>query len=134
VGSFFYVHTLDILIQIFLSNWRSLQILLVNLFILSWIWHLKGWLEDVDAVERSADEQFEVDGMVAHFLDLLLTLVQEHQLVGNIRLFLLVLNCHVPDGQSVVLGSHCDHRFLVGLETDGGDGLSVPVEAEQLVL
>jgi len=132
--SFFQAHSFDVLIELFFFDGRPFQVLEIDALILSWLWHLEGGFEDVDAVKGGTDEEFEVDGVVAKFLYFLLALVQEHQLVGNIGLLLFVLDGHVPNGQSVVLWCHGNHWLFVGLEFDGSDGFGVPVEAKQLIL
>ena len=98
-----------------------MKVLIVHSLLFCCFGHLEGGLEDVDAVDRGAHQHLEVDRVVADLFYLLLALVNEHQLVGHLRLLILVLHRHVPDSQPVVLARHGDHGFLVGLELDRGN-------------
>lgn len=100
---------LDVLVQVLLADWWLAEVLIIGKFFFGGLGHLKGGLEDVDAVEGCADQHLEVDWVVCDFLDFFLALVQEHQLVGYIWFFFLVLDGHVPNGESVVFAGHCDH-------------------------
>ena len=53
-------------------------------------WRLVVGLEKVYAVNRTADRHLEINWMELYFLDLGLALVQKHQLVWNVGIFLLV--------------------------------------------
>jgi len=104
------------------------------MLVLVLLWHFKGRFKDIDAVKWSTDQHFEVDRVVAYFLDFLLSLVQEHQFIGYFRVFLLIFHCHVPNGQPIILASHCDNGFLIRLKTDWCDRFCVPVETKQFVV
>lgn len=91
--------------------------------------HFETGLEDVDAIAGAADDHLEVDGVVAQLLNLFLTLMDEHEFVGELGVFLFVLHRHVPDGNRVVLACNSHHGLLLGLESNRSDGLAVPVEA-----
>jgi hypothetical protein len=118
VSRSFQTHSLEVLVEVLLPYGWSLEVLLVHLLVLAYFRHLKCRFEDINSVQRSADYHLEIDRMIAYLLDLLLSLMQKHQLIRHLGVSLLVLHRHVPNGQSVVLTCHCDHRLLVRLEAD----------------
>lgn len=101
-------HPAKQLMQLLLLDRLSSQILpIMFIRIVLFRWFVVGF-EQVDTVDGAAGYHFEIDGMEFYLFNLFLTLVEEHQLVGHIGILLLVLDRHVPDGETVVLAGDGD--------------------------
>ena len=121
-------HSTDEFLQIFFFYGRSLEILLVVKFLLQLLGQFVAWLKNVYAIYRTADDHLEVYWMKPDLFDLLLSLMQEHQLVRNLGVFLFVLHRHVPDRKTVVFTGHSQDWLFIRLESYRCDGLSMPVK------
>ena len=85
-------HSLDVLVQILLMDWWSFQILSISFFIQVFLWHLQRRFEDIYRVKGGTYYHLVVNWMESYLFYLLLTLMQKHQLVRNLRISLLILH------------------------------------------
>lgn len=88
--------------------------------------------EHVIRIFSRGDEHFAVVGVESQFLDVVLSLMQEHKLRGNVLfvilhlLVLIDLDREVPNSQFVVGGCDSQYRVFTWLELQRGDSRGVP--------
>lgn len=126
------MHSAQKLVQIFFLDGLSLEILLIVSFSIVLFGRFVVGLEEINAIKRTTHDHFEVDRMELNFLDFLLTLMQEHELIGNVRILFLIFNRHVPNGKSIIFTSNCNHRLLIRLKCDRCYWFCMPIKTKQL--
>lgn len=96
--------------------------------------------EHVIRILCRGDKHFAVVGMKSQLLDVVLSLMQEHKLWGNVffvilhLLVLIDLDREVPDSQFVVGGCDSQYGVFTWLELQRGDSRGVPPDTRDRLI
>jgi hypothetical protein len=121
-----FVHFLQILVQLFLADCRSFKVFFDIFFFLR---HLIRGFKYVNSICCTTDHQLIENWMKSNLLYLFLSLVNKHQFIRYLRIFLLVFHRYIPDWNLIILTSNCNNGLLIRLESYRSNGLSMPLES-----
>lgn len=119
---FFFLHHLCTFLNIFL-----------HIFLILLCIRREIGSENIITILSCCDDHTLIDGVEGNLLNILLPLVQEHQLRWDISSLCLlsipsILNTEIPEWESVVCTTDCQYCLFSGLECNGGDGSIVPLD------